>query len=138
LICGFCPDEGLCVAVVIGDVELDGVFQFDDGFEDAAPDAPSRDDGEEAFDRIQPGRRCGREVKDPSRVVGQPSVHLGMLVRSVIVQNDVDDLACLNLSFHRVEERDEFLMAMALHAAASTVPSKTLRAANSVVVPFRL
>jgi len=56
-------------------------FQFGDGFEHAVRDAPSHDDGEEAFDRIQPGRGGGREVEDPSRVVG----HLAMLARSVIV-----------------------------------------------------
>ena len=41
--------------VVIGDVALDGVFQVGNRFEDAAPDTPSRDDGEKAFDRVQPG-----------------------------------------------------------------------------------
>jgi hypothetical protein len=39
----FCPDEGFGVSVVIGDVTLDGVFEVGDGFEDAAPDSPSRD-----------------------------------------------------------------------------------------------
>jgi len=53
---GFCPGEGLYVPVVIGDVALDGVFQVGNGFEDAAPDTPSRDAGEKAFDRVQPGR----------------------------------------------------------------------------------
>ena len=53
---GFCPGEGFGVAVVIGDVTLDGVFEVGDGFEDAAADTPPRDCGEEVFDRIQPGR----------------------------------------------------------------------------------
>jgi hypothetical protein len=34
---------------VIGDVALDGVFEFGDGFEDAAPDSSPRDNGEEAY-----------------------------------------------------------------------------------------
>ena len=106
------------MAVVIGDVALDGVFQFGDGFEDAAPDAPPRDNGEEAFDRIQPGGGGGREVEDPSRVIGQPLLHLGMLVGSVVIQDDVDDLAGRDLPLHGIEELDEFLMAMAFHAAA--------------------
>ena len=43
LIGGFGPDEGFGVAVMLGDMALDGVFEVGDGFEDAAPDAPSRD-----------------------------------------------------------------------------------------------
>jgi hypothetical protein len=47
--------EGHCVAVVIGYVALDGVFQVGNGFEDAAPDTPSRDGGEKSL-RPRPGR----------------------------------------------------------------------------------
>ena len=39
--------------VVIGDVAPDGVFQVGNGFEDTAPDTPSCDGGEKAFDRVQ-------------------------------------------------------------------------------------
>ena len=118
LIGGFGPDEGFGVPVVIGDVTLDGVFEFGDGFEDAAPDAPSCDGGEEAFDRVQPGGGCGRKVEDPSWVIRQPGVHFGMLVGSVVVQNDMDDFAGRDLPLHGVEELKELLMAMAFHAAA--------------------
>jgi hypothetical protein len=48
LVRGFCPVEGLCVPVVIGDVALEGVFQVGNGFQDAAPDTPSRDAGQKA------------------------------------------------------------------------------------------
>jgi hypothetical protein len=34
-------------------VALDGVFQVGDGFEETAPDTPSRDGGEKAFDCVQ-------------------------------------------------------------------------------------
>ena len=39
--------------------------------------------------------------------------HLG----SVVIQNDMDDFACRDLPLHCVEELDELLMAVALHAA---------------------
>ena len=80
LVCGFCPDKRLGAAIVIGDVAPDGVFQFGNGFENPAPDASSRDGREEAFDGVQPGRGSGRKVKDPSRVVRQPLIHVGVLV----------------------------------------------------------
>ena len=41
-----------------------------------------------------------------------------MFVGSVVVQNDVDDLAGRDLPLHGIEELDEFLMAMPFHAAA--------------------
>lgn len=41
-------------------------------------------------------------------------------------------------ALYAVEEADELLMAMALLFCAMTVPSSTLRAAKSVVVPCRL
>jgi hypothetical protein len=41
-----------------------------------------------------------------------------MLVGGVVVDDDVDDLAGGNLGFDGIEEPDEFLMPVALHAAA--------------------
>ena len=38
-VCGFCPDEGLGVTVVTGDVASDCVFRFGDGIADDAPGA---------------------------------------------------------------------------------------------------
>lgn len=42
------------MAVVIADVAADGIFEFGDGSEDAATDAPSCDDGKEALDGVEP------------------------------------------------------------------------------------
>jgi hypothetical protein len=50
----------------------------------------------------------------------------------------MDDFADRDLRLDGIEEADELLMAVALHAAADHLPSSTSRAANSVVVPFRL
>src|ERR1700730_18425354 len=48
----------------------------------------------------------------------QPSLHLGVLVGSVIVGDEVDDLAERCLGLDGVQETDELLMAVALHTAA--------------------
>ena len=61
-----------------------------------------------------------------------------MLVRGVIVDDGVDELAGGNRSLHGVEETDEPLMAMLVHAAAYTVAASILSAANKLVVPLRL
>ena len=42
-----------------------------------------------------------------------------MLVRGVVVEDDMDDLAGGDVGFDRIEKANEILMAMALHAAAN-------------------
>src|SRR5712671_735086 len=51
----------------------------------------------------------------------QPSPHLGVLVGGVVVEDDMDDFAGRDLRLDGVEEPDELLMAVALHAAADHV-----------------
>ena len=50
----------------------------------------------------------------------------------------MDQLADLHITLDRIEEANELLMPMALHAATETLPSSTSSAANKVVVPWRL
>jgi hypothetical protein len=57
----------------------------------------------------------------------QPFLYLGMFVGRVVVDDGVDRHSHRHLRLGGVEEADELL-----------VPSSTLRAANSVVVPWRL
>ena len=57
--------------MVCADVAGDGVLEISNGFEDATPDAPSRDDREKALDSIDPRGRGGREMEDPARVLSQ-------------------------------------------------------------------
>src|SRR5512147_473077 len=49
---------------------------------------------------------------------GEPVHHLRMLVGGVVVENEMNDLACRHLRLDGIEEADELLMPMALHAAA--------------------
>jgi hypothetical protein len=51
-------------------------------------------------------------------MVREPAAHGGMFVGGLIVEDGVDGLAGWNLAFDRVEEADEFLVAVALHVAA--------------------
>ena len=48
----------------------------------------------------------------------QPSMHFGMLVGGVIVEDDVNDLSSRNLGLDGIEEADELLMPVPLHTAA--------------------
>ena len=125
------PGEGLWLLVVLGEEAVDGGLEVDDGVEDAAFQPPLRQLGEEALDRVEPRAGGRREVEGEALVAFEPGAHLGVLVRGVVVEDDVDGLARGNLGVDGIEEADELLMAMAL-------PSSTLSAANRVVVPLRL
>lgn len=48
----------------------------------------------------------------------KPAPELGVLVDGVVVENGMNGHAGRCLSLDRVEEADEFLMAMTLHVAA--------------------
>ena len=56
-------------------------------------------------------------MEDKAGVPVEPSPHLGVLVGGVVVEDDVDDLAGGDVGFDRIEEANELLMAVALHAA---------------------
>ena len=70
-------------------IVVDGSFQLLDTMEYAAADALLGDEAEEAFHLVEPGGRGGREVHVVAWVAGEPCLDLGMLVRGIIVGNQV-------------------------------------------------
>src|SRR3984893_10835745 len=112
--CG--PDEGLGRLVMRLDVARDGVFEFGNGFEDAAPDSSARDRREKPFDGVEPGGGRRGEVVGPSWMRGEPFQDIGMFVRGVIVDDGVNELAAWHGAVHRVEKSDELLMPLLVHA----------------------
>ena len=89
----FRPDEGLWVEIVVGQEAVNGGLEIDDAFEDAALEPSLGENGEEAFDGIEPGGGCRREVKGEAGVSTEPFDDLGMLVSGIVVEDDVDDFA---------------------------------------------
>ena len=90
-----------------------------------------------AFHGIEPRARCRREVEDEALVPVEPGAHLRMLVRCVVVEDEMDDFSGRNLGVDGVQKTDELLMTVP-PLRPMTVPSSTLKAANRVVVPWRL
>ena len=113
------PDERLRVAVCLGEVAVDGGLEVDDGAEDATLQGSFGEGCEEGLDCIQPGAGCRSEVEGPARVPGEPSQDLRLLMSGIVVQNDMDGLADRYRRLDRVEEANELLVPMALHAAAN-------------------
>ena len=56
-------------------------------------------------------------MEDPARMPGQPGPHLWVLVRAVVVQDHVDQFAGRHRRLDRVEEAQELLVAVTLHAS---------------------
>ena len=73
------------------------------GVEDAAFEATSRELGEEAFDRVDPGGRGRREVEGEAGMALEPGHDLGVLVRAVIVQDHMHHFARWHLGFDGIE-----------------------------------
>ena len=72
--------------------------------EDAAFEAAVGQLSEEAFDRIEPGGRGRSVMEDKAGVPVEPGADPGVLVRGVVVEDDVDDLAGRDVGFDRIEE----------------------------------
>jgi hypothetical protein len=104
-------------------VVLDRRFEIGDARERAAPDALSRDLSEEALDEIEPGRARRREVHLEARMLGEPRLHPGCLVRRGVVQHNVHVERLLDAAVDPLQERDELLGAMAWLAIADHDPA---------------
>jgi hypothetical protein len=61
-----------------------------------------------------------------------------MFIGAVVVQDDVNDFAGWHLGLEGIEETDELLMPTRCMQRPMTLPSSTSRAANSVVVTWRV
>jgi len=57
-------------------------------------------------------------VEGPARMAGEPSFDFGVLMGGVVIKDGVDRFVGRHRALDGVEEADEFLMGMALHATA--------------------
>ena len=104
--------------------------------EDASLEPALRQRGEVAFDSVEPGCGRGGKMERPSWMAHQPFADLGMLVGGVVVRDGMDEFARRNGCLDRVEEADELLMAVLLHATSDDLAVQHVESSNSVVVPF--
>jgi hypothetical protein len=91
------------------EVVADGVFEFGDAGEDAAPNALAGDLGKEALDQIEPGRRGRDEVQLEARVLGEPGLHRLGLVSGVVVDDQVQVQMLARGGVDGLQEADELL-----------------------------
>jgi hypothetical protein len=98
---------------VSADEAVDFFDEVGGGLEGATTDGALGDEGEEAFDLVEPGGIGGREVNVPTRTAGEPSLDLGMLVRGVVVDDEMDVELGWHVGLDVTQEGEELLMAMA-------------------------
>ena len=79
-----------------------------DGGESAAVDGLAFDDAEPDLDQVQPGPRGRGEVHVDLGVVGEPGLHLGVLVRGVVVHDQMQVL--VGVGPGQVAEEDQELL----------------------------
>ena len=132
------PDERLGHVVGFGDEAVDGGLKLDDRGEDAALEPLPGELGKPAFDRVGPGTRRRGEVEGEARMAGEPGAHPGVLVGGIIVEHHMNRLVGCHLALDGIEKADEFLMPVRCMQRPMILPSRISRAANRVVVPWRL
>lgn len=74
--------------------------------------------GKEALDGVDPRGGGWREVKGEATMPPEPIDDLWMLVSGVVVEHDMDLFARRHLGLDGVQETNELLMPVALHAPA--------------------
>ena len=121
------------------DVAVDGGLKVDDRVEHTAFEAAARERREEALDGVDPGAGLWREVEDPARMASEPSLNLGVLVGGVVVDDGMDGFAGRDGALDRIEETNELLVAVALHAAAEdgAIEHVERREQSGGATPFR-
>ena len=90
----------------------DRLLQSADATEDAAPQGFGREFREESLDHVQPRRRRRREVTVEPGMLGKPLLHLGGLMRAIVVQNQMQLHVATRLAVNRAQKPQELLLPM--------------------------
>ena len=83
------PHERLGIVIVGIDEFRDGLDQFRNAGEAAAPDALVSQFAKPPFDQVEPRRGRWREVQVKAEMAGKPALDFRMLMGAVVVQNQV-------------------------------------------------
>ena len=104
--------------VGLRDEAVDSGLEIDNASEDTTLQSLLGKFGKEPLDGVEPRARSRREVEGEARVPVEPLTHLRMLVGGVVVEDHVHELSGGHLRLNSIQEADELLVTMALHAPA--------------------
>jgi hypothetical protein len=106
------PGERALVSVVMGDVTIDLADELADGAERTTPDGLVGDEREPALDLIEPARVGGGVMEAETRMAGEPGLDPRMLVRRVVVGDQMQVEGGRSSMVEMVEKGQELLMPM--------------------------
>jgi len=110
------PAEGSAAIVPAVDKAADRRYEIGDAVVGPPADRLTGDDPKEDLDEVEPRSRGGRKVQHDPRVLRQPVFDVGMLVRAVVVDDDVQ-LATRVGTGDFLQKVQELLVAMPVVAA---------------------
>ena len=87
------PDEGLGIGVVARDVFFNGFDQLRDASEATTSELFMSQVSKESLDHVEPGSTGRSEMNVEPFMLFHPSLHVGMFVRRVVVDNEMKLLA---------------------------------------------
>jgi hypothetical protein len=127
---------GISVATVqVVDLIVQRILRLGHAGEGRTPDALRRDLCKEALDEIESGRARRRKVHLEAWMLGEPRLHLGGLVRPVVIEHEMHVEVSKHGSIDPFQKAKELFRPMPRLAFADVKPLFTSRAANSVMVP---
>ena len=111
------PDKGFGILIVYSDVRFDGHDQFWNAAKDTALEAVGRDAAEEALDHVEPRSGCRCEMDMKAGVFLQLFFDLEMLVRRVVVADQMQVLGLGRFAVDLAQEIEPFDVAVTLRTA---------------------
>jgi len=106
----------------VRDVFLDGLNQVRHALEYAAAEAFAGQFPKEALHQIEPRATRRRKMHVKAGMPREPLLHLGMLVRGVIVHDEMQGLVLGRLSINQPHEGQPFRVAMARKTGGNNMP----------------
>ena len=112
------PNVGLRLLVVLEKILFEFGDQLRQAVEDPTPEARDGEVAKKTLHHVEP-RGAGRcEVEMETRVFSQPLLHLGVFVRGVVIEDEMQGPIRGRLRIDEFEKLQPFLMAMPVLATA--------------------
>lgn len=132
------PDKGLRLYIVKADVFLDRRSQIRYAGKSSSPDPFPSQFTKPPLDQIQPRRTRGRKMKMEPGVFGQPVLNVGVSMRSVVVQDQMEILVRGSFPIQNFHELQKLLVAVAGIACSDDGPLQNVQGGKEAgrAVPF--
>ena len=112
------PDKRRRARIVACEVSADRFDQFGQAAKDPSTQTLGAQVPKEALHHVEPRGACRREVQMKARMLFQPGLDLGMFVRGVVIQDQVQVAIRRRLLIEQAQELQPFDMAVAPLALA--------------------